>query len=319
MFGHRKASSRPAGHVEPSAIWKRRPAELSELNSLNPEQMYSRAHEGQVAKLFVHTVISLAHGESPAILKGEGGSSRATRGTPSKLTRESAELATRMSFSKDSLNVIQASNPSASIRQILSAKGKQSFSMAVLPIKEALCRMSWLAAETSIGNGLSRPELYVSSMSTRVRKVSPPVYHAYSGDLIRFAVHHLSHPSSLVDGMVADFIALTKKNGHLESFVSMLTSDEEGCETERIERPVFSGLCIFNRQLREYVLSTCECMRELIERTHLLSTMDMPVVPPIVISKWKMGPSNISLIFGILDNLSTSMITARPKRPKNKS
>ena len=120
----------------------------------------------------------------------------------------------------------------------------------MLPIHASLCRSSWMTAEVSIGNGLARPELYISSMSCRVKRISPPVYRAYSKDLIRMSTHNLTNPSSLIGGVVADYIALSKKNGHLESYIALITSEEEGCLTQKVERPIFtSRKCGFNKDI----------------------------------------------------------------------
>ena len=152
--------------------------------------MYDKSHNGALSKLVTYSLVGLAHGESPAVLKGEATSSRATKGPPSRFMKEVADLSYRLNFPRDSLNVCQAANPSVAVRQVLSSGGKQSFSMAVLPMRASLCRSSWIAAEVSIGNGLARPELFISSLNCQVKKICAPIYKYYS--CLKFSHCHVT-------------------------------------------------------------------------------------------------------------------------------
>ena len=111
MTGRPATDQQVTTNAAPAANDDLATAEFSELSALNPEQMYQRAHDGTVSKPIVYSIVGLAHGESPAVLKGEGTSSRATKGTPSKFMRESAGMVTRLSFPRDSfLKFIEMTN-----------------------------------------------------------------------------------------------------------------------------------------------------------------------------------------------------------------
>ena len=81
-----------------------------------------------------------------------------------------------------------------------------------------LGRVSWTAASVSIGSGLARPELFISSLSCQVKRVSPVIYKRYNKDLAEMSMWDLTNGLSLVDGAIADYVSLCRKTGCLESY-----------------------------------------------------------------------------------------------------
>ena len=84
-------------------------------------------------------------------------------------------IAKRLKLSKDSQNVLPASNTCAVARASIIDGNIKGFSGPLLPIREDLARASWEAATTAIGRGLVRPEIFLQTRADPIFEMPPNV------------------------------------------------------------------------------------------------------------------------------------------------
>lgn len=170
-------------------------SENNETNSnLGPRDVADRAFASGLVGFICYTIIGIAFNQSPSALRGQENISRATRGKKSQSIKTGITLMGKLEIPRESQNVLPASKGTALIRISLSDSTSQAFSLNLVSVVEQVARDSWASANSSIGSGLSRPELYMLSRQSPGDVFSLRSYHEKRQFLIKSSIEKLLSP-----------------------------------------------------------------------------------------------------------------------------
>ena len=220
-------------------------SESNEANSnLGPRDVAERAIASGLVGFICYTIVGIAYNNSPAALRGQENISRATRGKKNQSLKTGIELVKKMDIARESQNVLPASNGTALIRISLAESTAQAFSLNLVAVVEQVAMESWARAGSSIGSGLSRPELYILSRQSPANWFSLRSYCEKRNYLQKSQVEMLLCPEAAWGGVVSDFIAELLKSGDLEKVMEPLTEVVESLNLRAVHPPIMTGFKI---------------------------------------------------------------------------
>ena len=131
--------------------------------NIGPREQLERATRSGFASWVLWSILALGHILSPAALRGEDNSSRATRGQPNSVILAGRLILQIFQLPRDNQNTLASGNPTLAVRASLSGGSVAGFQLSQLFVREELARLAWERTSSAIGSGLSRPELFMSS------------------------------------------------------------------------------------------------------------------------------------------------------------
>ena len=173
-----------------------------DTGNIGPKEQLERATRSGFASWALWSIAALGHILSPAALRGEDTSSRATRGPPNSGILAGRIVMQVLQIPRENMNTLASGNPTLAVRASLSSSNIAGFQLSQLHVEENIARLAWERTSTAIGAGLFRSELYVSSRETCQAVIHPKTYEALRPSLKSMSLQQLLSTLSLHRGPV---------------------------------------------------------------------------------------------------------------------